>query len=66
MSDVVWVMRKFRPDIVVCRFPPSAKGGHGHHTTSAILAMEAYEIAGDPKMYQNNCNTAIGNKESCG
>ncbi|MEE3097010.1 MAG: PIG-L family deacetylase, partial [Bacteroidota bacterium] len=51
LSDVVWVMRKFRPDIVVCRFPPNSKGGHGHHTTSAILAMEAYEIAGDPKMY---------------
>ena len=51
LSDVVWVMRKFRPDIVVCRFPPNSKGGHGHHTTSAILAMEAYDIAGDPKMY---------------
>ena len=51
LSDVVWVMRKFRPDIVVCRFPPNSKGGHGHHTTSAILAMEAYEIAGDSKMY---------------
>ena len=51
LSDVVWVIRKFRPDIVVCRFPPNSKGGHGHHTTSAILAMEAYDIAGDPKMY---------------
>ena len=43
-------MRKFRPDIVVCRFPPNSKGGHGHHTTSAILAMEE-DISGDPKMY---------------
>jgi hypothetical protein len=51
LSDVVWVIRKFRPDIIVCRFPPNSKGGHGHHTTSAILAVEAYEIAGDPKMY---------------
>ena len=51
LSDVVWVIRKFRPDIVVCRFPPNSKGGHGHHTTSAILAMEAYDLAGDPKIY---------------
>ena len=51
LSDVVWVIRKFRPDIIVCRFPPNSKGGHGHHTTSAILAVEAYEVAGDPKMY---------------
>ena len=53
LSDVVWVIRKFRPDIIVCRFPPNSKGGHGHHTTSALLAMEAFEVAADSKKYQN-------------
>ncbi|RPI74241.1 MAG: PIG-L family deacetylase [Ignavibacteriales bacterium] len=46
LSDVVWVIRKFRPDIIVTRFPPDG-GGHGHHTASAILALEAFKIAGD-------------------
>ena len=53
LSDVVWVIRKFRPDIIVCRFPPNSKGGHGHHTTSALLAMEAFEVAADSKKYPN-------------
>src|SRR5690606_23942795 len=46
LSDVVWVIRKFRPDIIITRFPPDG-GGHGHHTASAILALEAFKIAGD-------------------
>ena len=29
LADVVWVIRKFRPDIIVCRFPTNGKGGHG-------------------------------------
>ena len=38
LSDVVWVIRKFRPDIIITRFPTTGQGGHGHHTASAILA----------------------------
>src|SRR6202046_1721672 len=38
LSDVVWVIRKFRPDVIICRFPTTGEGGHGHHTASAILA----------------------------
>ena len=41
LSDAVWVIRKFRPDVIVCRFPIDGKGGHGHHTASAILALSA-------------------------
>ncbi|NIV03205.1 LmbE family protein, partial [Candidatus Saccharibacteria bacterium] len=37
LSDVVWVIRKFRPDVILTRFTPQ-KGGHGHHLASAILA----------------------------
>lgn len=47
LSDVVWVIRKFRPDIVITRFPTTGEGGHGHHTASAILAQEAFDAAGD-------------------
>src|SRR5687768_5971626 len=52
LSDVVRVIRKFRPDVIVTRFPiPPGSGGHGHHTASAMLAVEAFKIAGDPTAY---------------
>jgi LmbE family N-acetylglucosaminyl deacetylase len=51
LSDVVWVIRKFQPDIIITRFPTTGEGGHGHHTASAILAGEAFEAAADPKKF---------------
>jgi LmbE family N-acetylglucosaminyl deacetylase len=47
LSDVVWVIRKFQPDIIITRFPTTGEGGHGHHTASAILAEEAFELASE-------------------
>ena len=47
LSDVVWVIRSYRPDVVVMRFTPT-QGGHGNHTSSASLAEEAYAAASDP------------------
>jgi LmbE family N-acetylglucosaminyl deacetylase len=51
LGDVVWVIRKFRPDVIICRFPTTGEGGHGHHTSSAILAQEAFSAAADPGRY---------------
>lgn len=51
LSDVVWVIRNVKPDVIICRFPTTGEGGHGHHTTSAILAEEAFDAAADPKKY---------------
>ena len=52
LGDVVRVIRQFRPDVIVNRFPiPPGSGGHGHHTTSGILGFEAFKLAGDPKAY---------------
>jgi LmbE family N-acetylglucosaminyl deacetylase len=48
VADIVRVIRTFRPDVIVTRFPPYASGTHGHHTASAILALQAFRIAGDP------------------
>lgn len=47
LSDVVWVIRKFQPDIIIKRFPPDKRAGHGHHAASAILAQEAFAAAAD-------------------
>ncbi len=51
LADVVWTIRRFRPDIIICRFPTTGEGGHGHHTASAILASEAFEAAADPRRF---------------
>jgi LmbE family N-acetylglucosaminyl deacetylase len=51
LGDAVWVIRKFQPDVIICRFPADSRAGHGHHTSSAILAAEAFEAAADPKRY---------------
>jgi LmbE family N-acetylglucosaminyl deacetylase len=51
LSDVVWTIRRFRPDVIICRFPTTGEGGHGHHTASAILALEAFDAAADPNRF---------------
>lgn len=51
LADMVWVIRTFKPDVIICRFPTSGEGGHGHHTASAILAEEAWSAAADPKRF---------------
>ncbi|MBK6892511.1 MAG: PIG-L family deacetylase [Flavobacteriales bacterium] len=51
LSDVVRVIRTFRPDVIITRFPPTNEAGHGHHEASAILAHEAFDMAGDPEAF---------------
>ncbi|NJL12685.1 MAG: PIG-L family deacetylase [Microscillaceae bacterium] len=51
LSDVVWVIRKFRPDVIITRFPPTREAGHGHHEASCLLAIEAFEAAADPARF---------------
>lgn len=48
LADIVYVIRSFRPDVIICRFPVTGEGGHGQHTASAILAQEAFTAAADP------------------
>lgn len=45
LHDVVKVFRQFQPDVVITRFPPDERAGHGHHTASAMLALEAFDVA---------------------
>jgi hypothetical protein len=51
LADVVWVIRRFQPDVIVTRFPPDSTAGHGHHTASAMLAEEAFAAAADPRRF---------------
>ena len=51
LSDVVRAFRKFKPDVIITRFPPDERAGHGHHTASAVLAQEAFDIAAKANQY---------------
>jgi LmbE family N-acetylglucosaminyl deacetylase len=60
LSDVVWVIRKFQPDVIITRFPTTGEGGHGHHTASAILANEAFTAAADPNRFPEQLSAGPG------
>ena len=48
LSDVVWIIRKFKPDVVINRFDHRSPGTtHGHHTASAMLSFEAFDKVND-------------------
>lgn len=51
LEDVVWVIRKFQPDVIINRFAHEDYRGHGHHTASALLSIEAFDLAADPNAY---------------
>ncbi len=60
LSDAVWVIRKFQPDIIITRFPRDARAGHGHHSASAIIANEAFIAAGDPTKFPEQFKYGVG------
>ena len=51
VSDMVRVIREFRPDVIITRFSPKPAPTHGHHTASAVLAIEAFRLAADPAAF---------------
>lgn len=51
LSNLVYVIRKTRPDIIFTRFPPDSRAGHGQHSASAVLAIEAFSAAADPTRF---------------
>lgn len=57
LSDVVQIIRQFKPDVILTRFPPDERAGHGHHTSSAILAQEAFDITNDPTKFPEQVKT---------
>ena len=59
LADVVRAIRTFRPDVIITRFatPEKGGGGHGHHTASAMLAHQAFALAGDPTAFPEQLET---------
>ena len=53
LADAVRVIRQFKPDVIVTRFPPTSRAGHGHHTASAMIADLAMDAAADKSFMSN-------------
>ena len=51
LGDIVWNIRRFRPDVIVLNFTGTPRDGHGHHQVSAILGKEAFSAAADPTRF---------------
>ena len=52
LGDVIWAIRKFRPDIIINRFNHRTPGStHGHHTSSAMLSIEAFDMVANTETY---------------
>jgi LmbE family N-acetylglucosaminyl deacetylase len=52
LSDIVWAIRKFQPDVIINRFDHRSAGTtHGHHTASAILSAESFNLANNPNIF---------------
>ncbi len=51
LGDIVWIIRQFRPDVVILQFTGTPADGHGQHQASSILGREAYTAAADSSKY---------------
>lgn len=52
LADIVWIIRKFQPDVIINRFDHRTSGNtHGHHSASAMLSFESFNKAIDPTVF---------------
>ncbi len=51
LEDVVRIIRRFRPQVMVSVFPADGGGGHGQHQAAGVVAHEAFRLAGDPAAF---------------
>jgi LmbE family N-acetylglucosaminyl deacetylase len=52
LGDIVRIIRRFRPDVIVTRWSPyDASSRHGHHVAVGHLTPAAFTAAGDPKQF---------------
>ena len=59
LADVVYIIRKFKPDVIITRFPTTGEGGHGHHTASGILAGKAFTAAADATKFPSQLKEGV-------
>ncbi|MFN5376823.1 MAG: PIG-L family deacetylase, partial [Chitinophagaceae bacterium] len=64
LADAVWVIRNFKPDVIITRFPEDSRAGHGHHSGSAVIAREAFVAAADPGRFTEKFKNCVGTRKA--
>ena len=59
LGDMVYVIRKFRPDVLVSRFSGTKRDGHGHHEAAGVLTQEAFRAAADPNRFPEQIKNGL-------
>lgn len=59
LADAVYVIRQYRPQVIVSIFAGRARDGHGQHQAAGLLAREAFDAAGDPKRFPGQLTAGL-------
>jgi LmbE family N-acetylglucosaminyl deacetylase len=59
LEDVTWVVRSFRPQVIISVFSGTPRDGHGQHQVAGILAHEVFDVAGDPTRFPGQLHTGV-------
>jgi|KBSSwiStaDraftv2_1062776.scaffolds.fasta_scaffold29356_4 LmbE family N-acetylglucosaminyl deacetylase len=51
LKDVVRIVRRFRPQVIISIFSGTNRDGHGQHQEAGWAAREAFDAAGDPARF---------------
>lgn len=59
LRDVVWVVRTFRPHVIVSIFTGTDRDGHGQHQAAGIVSREAFDAAADPSRFPGQLQDGV-------
>lgn len=59
LRDVTWVIRTFRPHVILSVFTGTPVDGHGQHQAAGIVARRAFDVAGDPEVFPDQLSLGV-------
>ncbi len=59
VRDVTWVIRTFRPHVILSVFTGTPRDGHGQHQAAGISARRAFEVAGDSDAFPDQLELGL-------
>jgi len=59
LEDMVRIIRRYRPDVIISRFQGNRQDGHGHHQVSGVVTLEAFRAAGDASQFPEHLTDGL-------
>ena len=59
LEDMVRIIRRYRPDVIISRFQGNRQDGHGHHQASGVVTLEAFRAAGDASQFPEHLTDGL-------